>query len=63
MVHVEFCRSVHGMFKGGAQLGICFIVSEVLHFVGLECGIAGDAGEQVLRSVCGAKELAVTGRC
>jgi hypothetical protein len=34
------------MFKGGAQLGICFIVSEIVHFVCLECIIAGDAGEQ-----------------
>jgi hypothetical protein len=46
MVHVEFCRIVHGMFKGGTRLVICCIVSELVHFVGLECGIAGDAGEQ-----------------
>jgi len=63
VVHVEFCRSVHGMFKEGTPLGISFIVSELVHFVSLECGTAGAAGEQVLRSVCGAKELAVTERC
>jgi hypothetical protein len=32
--------------KGGAQLGTSFIVSELVHFVCLECGIAGDAGEE-----------------
>jgi len=44
VVHVEFFRSVHGMLKGGPELGISFIVSELVHFVGLECGTAGDAG-------------------
>jgi hypothetical protein len=46
VVRVEFCRGLHGMFKGGTQLGICFIASELVHYVGLGCGIAGDAGER-----------------
>jgi hypothetical protein len=50
-------------FKGGTQLGICFVVSELVHFVALERGIAVDAEEQGAESVCGAKEVAVTGCC